>query len=145
MSSTHTALLESRVVAHNILKRTSIAADYTATPRLTFTFPGVASVGMTENECIKRDLQVKTGIAPLNSISRSNTSDFRDGFVKIIADRKGVVIGATVVAPHAAEIIHELTLAIKHGLTAAQVAETPHAFLSWSEAVRVAASRISHL
>jgi dihydrolipoamide dehydrogenase len=142
-SFTHTALLESRVAAHNMLRRTSVSPDYTATPRLTFTFPGVASVGMTENECIKRDLQVKTGLAPLNSISRSNTSDFRDGFVKVIADKKGVVIGATVVAPHAAEIIHELALAVKHGLTAAQVADTPHAFLSWSEAVRVAAARIS--
>lgn len=142
-SFTHTALMESRVAAHNILSRTSISPDYTATPRLTFTFPGIASVGMTENECIKRDLQVKTGMAPLNSISRSNTSDFRDGFVKVVTDRKGVVIGATVVAPHAAEIIHELALAVKHGLTAAQVAETPHAFLSWSEAVRIAAARIA--
>jgi len=47
-----------------------------------------------------------------------------------------------VVAPHAGEIIHELTLAVKHRMTAAQIAATPHAFLSWSEAVRVAASRI---
>jgi pyruvate/2-oxoglutarate dehydrogenase complex dihydrolipoamide dehydrogenase (E3) component len=75
-------------------------------------------------------------------IARSNTSDFRDGFVKVIADKNGVLIGATVVAPHAAEIIHELSLAVRHKLTAAQVASTPHAFLSWSEAVRVATGRI---
>lgn len=141
-SFTHTALLESRIAAHNILHKNKITPDYTASPRLTFTFPGVASVGLTENECIKRDLQVQTGISPLNIIARSNTSDFRDGFVKIIADKKGTIIGATVVAPHAAEIIHELALAVKYELTAAEVASTPHAFLSWSEAVRVAASRI---
>ena len=47
-----------------------------------------------------------------------------------------------VVAPHAADIIHELALAVKYGLTARQVAETPHAFLSWSEAVRVAAGKL---
>lgn len=140
-SYTHTALLESRISAHNILHRTKSSPDHTASPRLTFTYPGIASVGMNENECLKRDLHVKTGIAPLNSIARSNTSDFRDGFVKVIADRKGTVIGATVVAPHAAEIIHELALAVKYELTAAQVAQTPHAFLSWSEAVRVAATR----
>lgn len=140
-SFTHTALLESRISANNILRRTKITPDYTASPRLTFTMPGIASVGMTENECIKRDLRVKTGMAPLNSIARSNTSDFRDGFVKVIADKRGLVIGATVVAPHAGEIIHELALAVRHGLSAAQVAETPHAFLSWSEAVRIAASR----
>lgn len=140
-SFTHTALLEGQVAAHNILRRNKAEPDYTASPRLTFTFPGVASVGMTEIECIKRDLRVKVGMAPLGVVPRSNTSDFRDGFVKVVADKKGVVIGATVVAPHAAEIIHELALAIRHGLTAAEVAETPHAFLSWSEAVRVAASR----
>ena len=140
-SFTHTALLEGQVAMHNILRRNKVEPDYTATPRLTFTFPGVASVGMTEIECIKRDLNVKTGLAPLAVVPRSNTSDFRDGFVKVVADKRGFVIGATVVAPHAAEIIHELALAIRCGLTAKEVAETPHAFLSWSEAVRVAASR----
>lgn len=141
-SFTHTALLESRIAAHNILHKNKATPDYTASPRLTFTFPGIASVGLGENECLKRDLQVKVGISPLNIIARSNTSDFRDGFVKIIADKKGTIIGTTVVAPHAAEIIHELALAVRYELTAAEVANTPHAFLSWSEAVRVAASRI---
>jgi pyruvate/2-oxoglutarate dehydrogenase complex dihydrolipoamide dehydrogenase (E3) component len=47
------------------------------------------------------------------------------------------------VAPHASEIIHELALAVKFGLTASEVASTPHAFLSWSEAVRVAASKLA--
>lgn len=141
-SFTHTALLESRIAAHNILQKNKATPDYTASPRLTFTFPGIASVGLSENECIKRDLQVKVGLSPLNIIARSNTSDFRDGFVKIIADKRGTVLGATVVAPHAAEIIHELALAVRYELTAAEVANTPHAFLSWSEAVRVAASRI---
>lgn len=141
-SFTHTALLESRIAAHNILHKQKATPDYTASPRLTFTFPGIASVGLGENECLKRDLQVKVGVSPLNIIARSNTSDFRDGFVKIIADKKGTIIGATVVAPHATEIIHELALAVRYELTAAEVANTPHAFLSWSEAVRVAASRI---
>ncbi|HRJ06041.1 MAG TPA: NAD(P)/FAD-dependent oxidoreductase [Candidatus Saccharibacteria bacterium] len=141
-SHTHTALLESRVAAHNLLYKQKSSPDYTATPRLTFTFPGVASVGLNEDDCIKRDLTIRKAIAPLNMIARSNTSDFRDGFVKLIADRNGVLLGATVVAPHASEIIHELALAVKFGLTAANVASTPHAFLSWSEAVRVAASRI---
>lgn len=141
-SYTHTALLESRIAAHNMFSRNRTAPDYTASPRLTFTYPGVASVGLTENDCIKRDLNIKIGMAPLNIIARSNTSDFRDGFVKIITNKKNVIIGATVVTPHAGEIIHELALAVKYELTAEELADTPHAFLSWSEAVRVAASRI---
>lgn len=143
-SQTHTALLESRVAANNMLHpKNKVSPDYTATPRLTFTFPGIASVGLSEDDCLKRDLPINKALSSLNIIARSNTADFRDGFVKIITDKKGVILGATVVAPHAAEIIHELTLAVRHHMTASDVASTPHAFLSWSEAVRVAASRLS--
>jgi pyruvate/2-oxoglutarate dehydrogenase complex dihydrolipoamide dehydrogenase (E3) component len=140
---THTALLESRVAANNILHKTKISPDYTATTRVTFTHPGIASVGLSEDDCLKRDLAVNKAVAPLNIVARSNTSDFRDGFVKIITDKKGVVLGGTVVAPHAAEIIHEIAIAVKHNLTASDLANTPHAFLSWSEAVRVAAAKLS--
>jgi pyruvate/2-oxoglutarate dehydrogenase complex dihydrolipoamide dehydrogenase (E3) component len=142
-SHTHTALLESRVAANNILHKTKIAPNYTATTKVTFTHPGIASVGLSEDDCLKRDLAVNKAIAPLNIVARSNTSDFRDGFVKLITDKRGVVLGGTVVAPHAAEIIHEIALAVKHNLTAADLADTPHAFLSWSEAVRVAAAKLS--
>ena len=140
---THNAILESRIVANNILRRNKIAPDYTATPTVIFTNPGIASVGLSEMDCLKRDLSIKKAIAPLNIVGRSNTSDFRDGFVKIVTDKKGVILGATIVCPHAGEMIHELALAVKFGLTAAQVAETPHAFLSWSEAIRVAAGKIN--
>jgi pyruvate/2-oxoglutarate dehydrogenase complex dihydrolipoamide dehydrogenase (E3) component len=139
---THTALLQSRVAAHNLFSKTKVTPDYTATPRVTFTSPAVASVGLNEDDCLRRDLQVNTAMAPFNIIARSNISDFRDGFVKLVADKRGVILGATVVSPSAGEIIHELALAVKHQLTAAQLAETPHAFLSWSEAVRVAAAKI---
>lgn len=143
MSSTHTALLESRVAAHNLFAKNKMIPDYTATPHIVFTDPGVASVGLTEDDCLKRDLDIKKSIAPLSIIARSNTSDFHDGFVKLITDKKGVLLGATVVAPSAAELIHELALAVKHGLTASDIATTPHAFLSWSEAIRVAAAKLS--
>lgn len=141
-SHTHIALMESRIAAHNMLVKQKTSPDYSATPRLTFTHPGVASVGLSEDDCLKRDLKIKKAVAPLNMVARSNTSDFRDGFVKLIADKNGVLLGGTIVAPHAAELIHEVTLAVKHGLTAKQLADTPHAFLSWSEAIRVAAARI---
>lgn len=142
-SYTHTALLESRIAANNLLRKDKATPDYTATPHITFTYPGIASVGLREDDCLKRDLPINKAIAPLNSIARSNTSDFRDGFVKIITDKKGQILGATIVAPHASEMIHELALAVKHNLTASDVAQTPHAFLSWSEAIRVAATRLS--
>lgn len=142
-SYTHTALLESRIAAHNLFAKNKMTPDYTATPRLVFTYPGIASVGLTEDDCLKRDLQIKKSVAPLNIIARSNTSDFRDGFVKLISDKRGTLLGATIVAPHASELIHELALALKHNMSASDVAITPHAFLSWSEAIRVAAAKLS--
>ena len=138
----HAALLESRVAAHNLLHKQRTKPDYTAMPSIVFTYPSIASVGYSESDCIKRDLEVKTSMAPLNMIARSNTSDFRDGFVKLIADKKGVLLGATIVAPHAGEMIHELAVAVKYEMTAGELAATPHAFLSWSEAIRIAATRL---
>ena len=141
-SNTHSALLESRIAAHNILERTKLTPDYTATPSIIFTYPEIARVGLSEDDCRRRDLSVKKAIAPLSIIARSNTADFRDGFVKLIADKKGVILGGTIIAPNAGEMIHEIGLAVKHGLTATQLADTPHAFLSWSEAIRVAAQKL---
>lgn len=142
-SYTHTALMESQIAASNIFEKPKLSPNYNAITEVIFTYPGIATVGLSEYDCLKRDLPINKAIAPLNIIARSNTSDFRDGFVKIITDKDGVILGASVVAPHAAEIIHELSLAVKHQMTAYQVAETPHAFLSWSEAVRVAAAKLS--
>ncbi len=140
---THSALIESRIAANNILHKGKLIPDYTATPEVVFTHPGIASVGLSEDDCLRRDLRIQKAIAPLTIIARSNTSDFRDGFVKLIADKKGVVIGATIMAPQAGELIHELALAVKYGLTASEIAATPHAFLTWSEAIRVAASKLA--
>jgi pyruvate/2-oxoglutarate dehydrogenase complex dihydrolipoamide dehydrogenase (E3) component len=142
-SYTHTALLESRIAVSNLLSKNKLIPDYVATPKVVFTDPAIASVGLTEDDCLRRDLNIKKAFAPLNIVARSNTSDFRDGFVKLITDKKGVVIGATIMAPGAGELIHELALAIKYGLTAAEIAATPHAFLTWSEAIRVAAGKLA--
>ena len=143
-SHTHTALLESRIAAHNVFERTKVAPDYTATPNIIFISPEIARVGLSEDDCRRRDLAINKAVAPLSIIARSNTADFRDGFVKLITDKKGVIIGGTIVAPAAAEMIHEIGLAVKHGLTATQLADTPHAFLSWAEAVRVAAQKLAN-
>lgn len=140
---THIAIMQGRLVAHNLLNRGRRMPKTTNTPRITYTFPGIASVGLSENDCIKRDLPINRAVVPLSQIARANTSDFSDGFVKLIADKKGFLIGGTVVAPHAAEMIHEIALALHHGMTAKDIASMPHAFLSWSEAVRAAASKLS--
>lgn len=141
--STHSALLESRTAINNILHKKKLVPDYTAMPRVIFTHPALATVGLSEDDCLRRDMHVKKAITPLAVVASSNANDFAHGFVKIITDKKGVIIGATIVAPSAGELIQELALAIKFGHTASQVASVPHAFLTWSEAIRVCASKLS--
>jgi len=140
---THTGVYEGRIVANNLLNpKQLISPDYTAVPRVTFVGPEVASVGLSESDCLKRDLRIRTAVAPLNIIARATIDNVTNGFVKVITDKKGLLLGASIVAPHAGESIHELTLAIQHGLSAANVAGTLHAFPTWSEAIRVACAKI---
>jgi dihydrolipoamide dehydrogenase len=139
---THVGVYESRIAAHNMLQKQKVTPDYRAVPRVTFVSPEIASVGKSEEDCLKRDMAIKTAIVPINVIGRANVSNSLDGFVKVITDRHGVMIGASVMCQHAGEVIHELGLAIQYGLTASQVANTLHAFPTWSEAVRVACAKI---
>lgn len=142
-SFTHSALLESRIAAHNMFERAKITPDYTGTPSVVFTTPEIAHVGLSEDDCRRRDMPINKAIAPLSIIARSNTSDFYDGFVKLITDKRGIIVGGTIMAPNAGELIHEIALAIKWSLSANQLADTPHAFLTWAEAVRVAAQKLA--
>ena len=139
---THEILMQSRVAAHNLMHNKFTAVDTHLPLQVTRTHPGVARVGLSEDDCLRRDLRVKVATAPLTLTPRSNITDQRAGFVKLVADKKGVLIGATIIAPHASEMIHELALAIKHGMTARDIFSTPHEFSSWSEAIRVAASKL---
>lgn len=141
---THTAIYQSRVAAHNLLHRQKVAADYKAIPRVIFTDPEVAAVGLTEDEAIKYAVKYRTAISPLSIVGRANVNDTHEGFVKVITDREGTLLGAAIAAPHAGEMIHELALAVHMGLSAADVASTVHAFPTWSEAVRIACSKLSH-
>ncbi len=141
---THSGVYEGRIVANNLLyPRQKLAPDYTAVPRVTFTSPEIASVGLSESDCLKRDLTIKKSVAPLNIVARATIDNETNGFVKIIANKQNEILGATKVAPHAGEKIHEQSLAIQHVITTAEVANTLHAFTTWSEAIRVAASKLS--
>lgn len=139
---THMAIYQSRLAANNMWHKEKVAADYRAVPRCVFLYPEVASVGLSEDECIKRDIRIKKALAPISIIGRANTANVDDGFVKVITATDGTLIGASIVSPRAGEMLHELTLAIQMELTAEEVASTIHAFPTWSEAVRVACNKI---
>ncbi|HXH27142.1 MAG TPA: NAD(P)/FAD-dependent oxidoreductase [Candidatus Acidoferrum sp.] len=138
----HVAIYQSKLAVNNMLHKQKIAGDYHAIPRCVFVAPEVASVGLSEDECVKRDLRIKKALAPISITARSNITNTDYGFVKVITSQDHTLLGATIVGPHAGEMIHELTLAVQHNMSAAAVANTIHAFPTWSEAVRVACSKV---
>lgn len=139
---THTAAYQSRIAAHNILHKQKIYTDYHAVPRCVFVDPEIACVGLTEQQLTEKGVKYQTAMAPLFVIGRSNTTNQTEGFTKVIADKKGKILGASIVSPHAGEMIHELALAVQLGLKASDIAKTIHAFPTWSETVRLACNKI---
>jgi len=141
---THVASYQSRIAAHNILHRNKVYAKYHAIPRIVFLTPEVAAVGITEEQAIKQNLRYMVGATSISVLGRSNTSDAQDGYVKVIALKKSsIIVGASIISPHAGEMIHELALAVNHGLTVHHIESTVHAFPAWSEAVRIACAKIA--
>lgn len=141
-AETHAILEQSRICAHNLQHRNMAVFDSTPTIRTVFTHPQIAQVGVNQLECQRTHLAIKTSLAPLTATTYSNITDERSGFVKLIANKKRVIIGGTIVASHASEMIGELALAVRHGLTAEQLVTTPHCFTTASEAVRIAAGKL---
>jgi len=139
---THMASYQSKIAGHNLFHREKIQANYKSIPRCTFVKPEMASVGATEEELKRGKIAYNTASTPINVIGRANTENAHTGFVKVITSKTGVILGASIAAPRAGEMIHELALAIQYSMKAEQIAATIHAFPTWSEAVRLACSKI---
>lgn len=142
-SSTEKATYEARLATMNALKKAGNTLNYTGFVRMTNTMPQVAKVGLNEIECVQLGQKQKTVLVPIDLVSAANTNDFREGFVKLTADMKGQILGATVVSPNADLVIQEVSLAIRSGIKVSELAATPHVATSWSEAVRIAARELS--
>jgi pyruvate/2-oxoglutarate dehydrogenase complex dihydrolipoamide dehydrogenase (E3) component len=125
---THLAHYHGQVVARRLLG-TDARADHTAVPRVTYTDPEVASVGLSEAAARARGIDVIVATADPAEAARGHIHDFHRGTLKLIGDReRGVLIGATLVTPRAGEILGELVLAIKLGTPLTTLADVIHPF-----------------
>jgi len=127
----HVAAYEGVVAAKNIA---GIEAhmDYSAVPSIVFTNPEVAAVGLREKDINQEE--VKVFKFPLSANGRARTMLENLGFVKVIADRASdVVLGVTIVSPHATELIMEGVIAVRNKLTAHQLEESIHPHPTLSE------------
>jgi pyruvate/2-oxoglutarate dehydrogenase complex dihydrolipoamide dehydrogenase (E3) component len=125
---THLAYYHGQIVARR-LRGIDARADHTAVPRVTYTDPEVASVGLSEAAARARSIDVVVASADPAETARGYIHDFHRGALKLIADReRGVLIGATMVTPRAGEIVGELVLAIKLGTPLKTLADVIHPF-----------------
>jgi len=125
---THLAHYHGQIVARR-LRGEDARADHTAVPRVTFTDPEVASVGLSEVAARERGLNVVTATTDPAETARGYIHDFHGGMLKLIGDRdRGVLIGATMVTPRAGEILGELVLALRAATPLRTLADVIHPF-----------------
>jgi len=128
------------VAAENALTGNGRRYDLTALPKVTFTDPAVASVGLREDEARAQGIEPLVSRLPLEHVPRALAARDTRGFVKLVADgatRK--IIGAHILAAEAGEMITEPVLAIKLGLTIEDLTSTFHPYLTLSEGIKLAA------
>jgi dihydrolipoamide dehydrogenase len=109
--------------------------DYRAIPRVTYTHPEVAEVGLTEAQATEQGIEVETAKHALNGVGRAIIIGDNQGFAKVISEKGGPIIGASVVGPHAGELIHELMFAVGWEALPSEAAAFIHAHPSLSEVV----------
>lgn len=144
---THAADEQARLaVAHALGKGPRWKYGTYATPWVTFTSPEVARVGLLESEAPRGS---RVAYLPLSQVDRAITEGRTDGFVKLIAGPKrvtrnafgGKIIGATIVADRAGEMIHGPTLAARLGMFVGRLAQVTTPYPTWSTAIQQAAGQ----
>jgi len=134
---THAADAMARIVIQNALFFGRSRASDLVIPWCTYTDPELAHVGLTEAQAREQGRDVRTWTKSFDEIDRAILDGEDDGLLKIVAtERKGRVLGATLVARHAGEMIGTLSQAMTHGLTLADLSKTIHPYPTQAEAIR---------
>lgn len=114
--------------------------DLTAVPRVTFTDPQVAAVGMTEAEARAVGIMAQVTALLVRHLPRAVVSHRPVGVVKLVSEvGSDRLLGAHVVAPNAGDVIGEAVLAVRFGLTTRDLVSTLHPILTWGESLKLAA------
>ena len=137
---THTADASARIAVHNALSLGHRRLSALTIPWCTYTDPEIAHVGLYVREARDRDIDVKTFTVPMHDVDRAIADGEETGFVKIhVRERTDRILGATIVARHAGEIINEITLAIVARIGLRTLARVIHAYPTQAEAIKKAA------
>lgn len=129
---THMAEYQAGIALANIVFRIPRKTDYRVVPQVVYTDPEAASVGLTEADAIAQGLRYQVAQFPLAELDRAITDRARTGFARLLL-RRGRILGASLVGPHAGELIHELALAMRVGAKARQISELVHAYPTYAQ------------
>ena len=137
---THTADASARIVVQNALFLGRQRLSALIIPWCTYTDPAIAHVGLYVQQARERDIPVKTFTIPMHEVDRAIADDEETGFVKIhVRERTDRILGATIVARHAGDMINEITLAMVAGIGLRTLARVIHAYPTQAEAIKKAA------
>lgn len=138
----HVASAHGIVAISNILGKAA-SMDYSCVPAGIFTDPEIGSVGLKEKEAEEKGIQVKVGRFPYAASGKALGMDETDGFVQILADPDtDRVLGASIVGAHATDLLGEVTLAVKAGVKAVDIAGAVHAHPTLPELIMEAAEDV---
>jgi mercury(II) reductase len=129
-----------KIAAKNALNGDSLRYDNSAMPAVVFTDPQVASVGLTEVGARAARYAVRVSTIGLDQVPRALAARDTRGLIKLVADAgSGRLLGAHILAPEGADSIQTAALAITHGLTVQQLADTIFPYLTTVEGLKLAA------
>lgn len=134
----HKAFREGKIAAESIAGLKS-AFDNLAMPMVVFSDPEIATVGLTENEAISKGHKVKIGKMPFSAIGKAKAMNNTEGFVKVVANEQGTVLGVHIVGITAGSLIGEGALAVENCLNLEDLALTIHPHPTLPEALGEAA------
>jgi mercuric reductase len=136
----YAAAYEGALAAENALTKANRVTDYTALPWVIFTDPQVAGVGMDEQQARTAGHDAEVATLPLTYVPRAIAARDTRGLIKLIRDKKNdLLLGARILAPEGSELLMELAMAIKFGITVTQLRNSFHAYLTLGEGVKLAA------
>lgn len=136
----YVAAAAGNIAAENALRDAGRTIDFRTMPRVTFTTPSIASVGLTEEEARAAGHPVMTSILPLESVPRALVNRDTTGAVKLVADEStGELLGAHVLAEGAGDVIQAAVVAMHYHATVDEIAGMFHPYLTMAEALKLAA------
>lgn len=136
----YAAAYEGALAAENAILGGKKRRDYRALPWVIFTDPQVAGIGLDYRQAAEKGIDVDTATLPVSHVPRSVVERDERGFVRLIRDRTtDKLVGARILASHGSELLMEISLAIRYGITVSELASCFHPYLTLSEAVKLAA------